>query len=47
MNSFAIKYQYLLEMSLLDPAFDIYQAAVDSSSASPSRGRELGSEKSV
>jgi hypothetical protein len=47
LNSLAIKDQNLLEMSLLDVALDINEAAIDAASASPGRREELGPEESV
>lgn len=47
MNALAIKDQNLLEMSLLDVALDIDEAAIDSSSASAGRREELGTEERV
>jgi hypothetical protein len=47
LNSLAIKDQNLLEMSLLDIAINVDEAAIDSASASPSRREELGSEEGI
>jgi hypothetical protein len=47
LNALAIKDQNLLEMSLLDVALDIYEATIDSASASPRRREELGTEERV
>ena len=47
MNSFAIKDQNFLEMSLLDIALNIDEAAIYAASTSSSRREELGPEESV
>jgi hypothetical protein len=47
LNSFAVKDQNLLEMSLLDIALNIDDAAIDASSTSSSRREELGPKEGV